>query len=266
MVLGTNMSIFGKILGTAGKLGKAAINTFGGGELLSAGMQALGGIAGRKNERKLARNSSGWALRDTVETAKEVGIHPLAALGTVSPYTSSNPMAVGLANAGSTLAQGAAAKSRAKENAAIMASQVAVNNTQAELNAARSRTEAMEQRRIANELSATAAGPANSGGILYYGADPLSTRPEEARIKDGPHKGKYAYMLDGTIFVTGNTSPQALIEELKGSALGEITAIADTITGAENYKGVAVIDTTDPSVQKEIRSKGESRRSARTGR
>jgi hypothetical protein len=237
-----------------GKLAKGALNMFGGGPLLEAGTSILGGVLGNKHEKNLAKNSTGWAIRDTVRTAKDVGIHPLAALGTASPYQGSNPIGIGVQNAGAALNEGISRKQDRKDNAAIIASQVRVNDTQAELNAARSRTEALEHRRILNDLTATAAGPANYGGLNYYGADPLSTRPEEARIKEGPHKGKYAYMLDGVIYITGDTSPQALFEELKGSTVGELTSIADTILGSENYKGLQVIDTTKPEAKKKTKT------------
>lgn len=76
--------------------------------IISAGIQAAGGIAQSLLGKKPRTYGPGEVLRKTVGEARELGIHPLAALGTVSPYTGSAPVNVGegLADAAGALAHG----------------------------------------------------------------------------------------------------------------------------------------------------------------
>lgn len=76
--------------------------------IISAGIQAAGGLAQSLLGKKPRTYGPGEVLRKTVGEARELGIHPLAALGTVSPYTGSAPVNIGdgLANAAGALAHG----------------------------------------------------------------------------------------------------------------------------------------------------------------
>ncbi|AXL15632.1 hypothetical protein [Microviridae sp.] len=72
--------------------------------------------------------------------------------------------------------------------------------------------------------------------------DPYSTRPEDARVMSGPLRDRYILAFDGKYYATpAGVSPQALYEELVGSAIGEttsVTAILKDMVGGPEAAGL----------------------------
>lgn len=94
------------------------------GPIISAAGSVIGGLVGGSSETV----NPGKALKQTVNAARKVGIHPLAALGTTSAYqqVNQNPLGAGIA-------EGARAIGDAVQSSSLEKSAMKVNDAQAEL-------------------------------------------------------------------------------------------------------------------------------------
>lgn len=194
--------------------------------IISAGIQAAGGIAQSLLGKKPRTYGPGEILRKTVGEARELGIHPLAALGTVSPYTGSAPVSIGdgLGDAAKALGQGLERDSDNKQKRKDQAAESAVTNrlVDAQIKEIESATalNVARAQSIMTEATRQAKQPASGYG--------RPDRPGRSRIVQG----------EGTHKIFGVPVPKEMAqvnEDAGGDALGGGETLSEYVGHAMDY-------------------------------
>lgn len=203
----------------------------------------------RDVQERFAKESTGWQFDDLMEAADQAGIHRLSALGGAQSYQpainagfspSGGPSpasrdnllgdAVGDAlNAYHRAEQIKHQKAMDKADLEIRKETANAIKDQGQLWEAQSRTEIAQARRIATDAPQWASKTFDE--VVDFRADPMSTRPEEARIKHGPLAGLHVQKIGGRYYVNNpQSSPAALLEETTGSVVSEIQGATSGLT------------------------------------
>lgn len=135
--------------------------------IAAAGISAAGSIGSSLLSKGGKSYSPNETLRRTVKQARRMGIHPLAALGTVSPYSTGQQMGIGpaFADAANALAGGLSEYQRRKDRKADEAAANRLLDSQVARNSAEAALFNMESRKIAGEIINAARRPPGGYGV-----------------------------------------------------------------------------------------------------